>query len=921
MALVRIRHVAVDCMFMSHTVLNGISRQYNIDTLSLLRFFTTCGQKYAKKVNDPHMAQICYNKAAEFISSVTIEDGSEDYEKPIVARALFDLFIGKAECAWENSDTQSAEQYIKEAKIHLEELPGEHEFLASVEYNFGLYTYQARDLEGALRWLKQSIGTRGSDANPSCDESKQARTMRLTGVCLLALQRYAESWDMMKTAEDLCHDPTGAYLLLKLSIIAKKPDALDRLLHTINNEGVDLEICMTSIALFADAQRVSDAVLGYSELSERFKSNKRALVCTIGPRHFETMMTLGRVVDALAILEQCCSMIPQLCREDADFVASKEGEVTKTESGQFARWATLAFAAGCECADRNDFMSAAVLLNRALQIGRTSSTCAMRNEQENDTEKGQKQSNVVMEHEASICRFASSCALCAIDDLSRGPETIQTLTRDDDKGANSGEIQEKRDRMLRLAVEHGNRAKELEKTDFTPRMLLFRAYLVDKQFERAASELLDASRDIKAFDAGAIAEAACAARDVASTKAVISALRCAIELDSNVLLQSVSTGSESLPRGFYGAILVACVDVMRRGLRGDEVGEGENEEDTENNSENVEVGTDDDLILVMRAGLRGLRALGVGYAFDKESDAPNNCEELQYLTDVAWNEGRSAGMQAAYKRWKEWFDLCYGFCSLLPESEESVRRRLMCKLMSACAIVEDDSSMIAQFEEARKHIVQAQSESQRLIQLGFKDNDDDPVKGLLLFLEARIMVGCEDFPGLDSVVSEALTAKIGGGVLEQLAAVCHSWKVGRQSKSEGNGATVRAQCTDLAVALLEKAIDSRLSEEQLDVAAIAMTIRERVGLELSRGMTSGRPLAAFRKAVDFAIERGQGFPNEELRWLAAIGCDRVQILLQIGRCADARSWATETQRLVSGYPQLSSYRPRLVTVLSLNRAD
>lgn len=903
-ALVRIRHVAVDCMFMSHTVLLGISRQYKIDTLSLLRFFTICGHKYAKVVKDLEMAQTCYEKANEFLDASITDDGTEDHEKPIVARAHFDLAIGRAECAWEQGDSRAAENFVSRARTNLEELPGEHEFLASVEYNFGLYSYQAKNLEYALKWLKRSIETRNGVANPSFDKTKQARTMRLAGVCLLAIQNYDESWEMMKTAEDLSPDPTGAYLMLKLSIIAKKPGALDNLLRTIKDESIDLEISMASVALFSDSQRISDAVHGYRELSERFKTDPGALICTISPRHFEALAALGRTDEALQILDKCCDMIPKLYSGVAETDKSAHGNELSPESAQFARWAVLAFAAGCECADRNDFISAANLLDRSLQVARTSSMCAARNENGSDETKDEV-SNVVMEHEASICRFASSCALCSFDELTKGVGPTKTrVSSDDSCNRDASKVQEKRDRMIKLAIAHGTRAKELEPTDFTPRMLLFRARLMDQQYGKAALELLNASREIKSFDAAAIAEAACAANDMASPEAVISALRCAIELDTNVLVGSLNSGSDGLPQGCYGAMLVACVDIMRRGLDNGTIEKGDDSGDN-NEQKNVK-----DLICVMRAGLRGVKALGVDNAFIAEKDASPESDGLRFLTHVSWNEGRLAGMRADHEKWEEWFELCYEFCLFLPGDDELMTMRRMCKIMSACAIVENDESTPDKFHEARKHITQARLECQRLEQLGSRGGETDPVEGLLLFLEARIMVGCEDLVGLGTVVETALKTYVSGGVLEQLATVCYLWKAKDQGTVESE-AEQRSQCTDLAVALLEKAVDARLREKTLNISAVAITMRERIGLELSRGMNSGRPLAAFRKAIDFAVERAHNFPDEELRWLAATGWDRAQILMQVGRCADARCWATETLRLVADCPHLSSYKPRL----------
>lgn len=897
-ALVKVRHIAVDCMYMSTTVLGGISARYNIDDLSLLKFYTACGQRYANDLSDMEMADVCFTKAAEFVESALNESRKEDGDKNVFATAMFDLLIGRAECAWERGESDQAEMFVSDARSYMTELPGEYEFLASVEYNFGLFAYQAKETERALKWLKRSMQTRETDLNTSRDPKKQATTARLAGVCLLALQEYDESWKMMNLAEEMAHDPVGSYLLLKLTVIARKPHAVELLQKIVEDTCISLEVCMASVALFSDAQQISDAATGFEQVFARFKHNLDAVIAVIGPRYFETLVALGKMEKALDVLEVCCLAMEKMTERPA----SGEVGTDIDPSVQFSQWSALLLTTGSKQADQKDFTSAAKLLNRCLQFARSSTARLQpRNAVGSKERISPPSKNVVLENEARVCRLASACALRSVDDMKKGTQ----VKKDVDSGSAEAEVDLRKTELLKMAVVHAERAKHLEPTDFAPRLLLFRAHLLSKEFNKAALELRQSSSEIRSFDPGALAEAACAARDIGSRSSVIAALRCILNLDPSALCNSLASSTASSPNGFFGKVLLSCVHIILDGeqhLSEDEAAEGNaGGKGTQNASTEIA-----DLVSVLERGLVGLEHLGVEEAFGHRKESIHAA--LTYLANICWNKGREFGTSMDFKLWQSFFDLCYRYSVFLPEDADNLHTRRMSKVMSASAVIEDQESKTEDFRRAREHVREARSLSLRLQELS-PVTGEDPIEGLLLTLEARCCVGCQDLDALTHVVDHALQKTLAAPAIEQLASVCYS---GTGQKSDGES---RMRFMDLTTALLSKASDVRLCSGLDDLDALAVTMREHLGIELSRGSSPGRAFKVYQKAVGVVAEHSPDFPMDERRWLVAVGWDRAQMHRRVGQNAEARRWCEGAKELAQGCTTLSTYLPRLEAVL------
>ncbi|PXF46356.1 hypothetical protein BWQ96_03855 [Gracilariopsis chorda] len=893
-ALVRVRHVAVDCMYMSTTALGGISARYNIDDLTLLKFYTACGQKYAAEIGDMDCAEVCFAKAKEFASKAVNEAHMLGPEKLDLSRAMFDLLIGRAECCWERGDSETAERYVNDARTYLHDLPGEFEFLATVEYNFGLFAYQEKQTDRALKWLRRSIETRCDQKNQLRNNVKQAKTMRLAGVCLLALRKYEESWNMMKHAEETHHDPIGSYLLLKLSIITKKTNASDLLLEIIEDSESTIDVCVAAVSLFGDAQRVSEAADGYKALYEKFDGDPRTQACVIGPRYFEALAAIGKIDKALMVLETCSSYISRLgemneWKTEVPKAIEIDDDNGQDQVSQFLRWSALLLSIGSAQADRKDFKSSALLLTKALSLARTAKDVSARRAS-SSAQPYPIPENVVLANEARICRLASSCALCSI---SEKKQSIKMMER------NSEELEKDDKLMLELSLEHARRSKELEPDDYSPRLLLFRTHLIAGNYTEAASELENSSTEIRTFDAGALAEAACAARDVGSTTAVIAVLRCVIAMDTSILLKTLDSSINSPPHGFYGTVLLACINLQLRNMSGRE---GNDSATVESEDCDADIDAVQDLFHTLESGLQGIKQLGVDVAFDK-STIPE--ETIAYLVNVSWNAGRDAGTKMRYVLWDSFFAVCYEFTMFQQENIDVFQTRRMSKLMSACANIENPKSDTSNYEKARVLLQDARRDSQKMRLLSSAD-DEDPLGGVLLMLEARCCTGCGDLEGLSKIIETSMHQEVGAGVLEQLAAVCYHFSHGKSHDSQ-----ISARCADLTTALLSKASDRRLCEEDKDINALAITMREHLGIELSRGASTARSYNVFRKIAGVVLEYGDQYPVDERRWLVAVGWDRAQMHKQLGKIAEAKRWCELVLKVVADSIQLSTYRPRL----------
>lgn len=894
--LVQVRHVAVDCMYMSTTVLGGISARFNIDDLALLKFYTACGQRYASIGKNMDMADVCFTKAAEFVPAAVNETGKDDLDRVQLSKAMFDLLLGRAECAWEKGDSKQAEQFIDNAHTYINHLPGKHEYLASVEYNFGLYTYEQKDIQRALKWLNKSIETRAMEANTNRSVERQAKSMRLAGVCLLAMQQYQQSWQMMKSAQDMHSEPVGFYLLLKLAIITKQPQALQLLLNTVDDHDIDLQTCMACVALFGDAQKINEAASAFHRLFSRFKNDPQAIACTIGPRYFQTLAALGKIQESIDVLDICTSSLDDLRNQQT---TSADQPTSSSETGHLPHrlpdWPALLLATGSAQAERKDYYSASILLNRALVFARTYSS---------DTETAIPLPNVVLENEGAVCRLVSSSALCCLQELRQNPPVNPNGNKNE-----QDKVLEKHEFLLKIARKNAERAKDLDRTDYAPRLLLFRIHLFSQQHEKAAAELSEASKDIKFFDAGALAEAACAAKDVGSMTSVVAALKCILVMDPKSLSKLSEKEDQQVCKGFYGKVLTSCVHLM---LDMDSKSASDSGSSVEhNNSQNsdISVHITSQLLDVLHAGAKGIKILGIEIAFDNEKGQRK--KSILYLRNVSWNIGKRAGELFDFESWYGFFEACFMYSTFLEPSDENLQTQRMAKIMCASALIENPGSGEDEFKEARSHVQDARAVCNKF-ESPSKSAVVNPVEGLLVTLEARCCTKCGDLESLDVVIQGYISREgVDAGVIEQLAAIVHSFPA---TDSDRSG-EIKSKCADLKAVLLSKAVDTRMSGSgSIDLEALAVAMREHLTVELSRGTSYGRAYYCFMKAVGVVVENETDYPGDERRWLVAIGWDRAEMFHRLGQNAEAKRWGG-VQKMADGCLGLSSYVPRIEAFL------
>lgn len=928
----RTRHFAVDCTHLAHVALNGVSERFQINDLLLMQFYISCGRKYSKLSNDNRLALACYQRAEQLSCHIDQLNTNQPASLPTYAsRAMFELYIGKAECLWAGNESNSdndhdhrlCEELISKAKLFLEVLPNEAEYLASVEFNFGLYAYERRDIDRAVRWLNQSIATREENSDKDIvNRKKQATSKRLVGVCLLALQKYEQSWKMLKQAESLNHEPNGVYLLLKLSIITKKrKSAAELLLKTVESQQLSLTDCVGCVSLFVDANLLHDAKTAYHSLFQRFKQDVDSIVSVIGPKLFETAVSMGDSTEALDALNTVCELIEK-----------------HNKNNEYLRWATLCLAAGCNCSESSEYYSAAIFLEQALLIGRRvqfvkdtaggiSISASNKNTISNTliVKHGEidrqinKSANIVMMHEGMVHRLLSTNASKYLENsaktrkdgalgVSSGHDGSEMYDNDEDSG--SDEDKDRHDKMIKLAIDHAEKALSLEPADFTARLLLFRSHIMAGDSGKAVLDLSNANRDLDSLDVSALIEAACLARDRGYPQSVVTVLK-------YILTQS-ETDLKNYPKGFYGTTFVSCVGIMRNEI--DQLMLSTDEDDDDDSNDDSNDAENDamlskyrrDLVDVYNAGIQGLQTMDIEDAFgDGKGGKDVEDEKLGYLCDVAWNEGRRLNDKDD-KLIIGFFNACHALCQFCTVSNETLRMRLISKVMCACAAIEGDS---ADYREAYVHLQKARQESDTLKEADQHDSAVIEMRNVMIIVEARChaashdleafektMMNCNGGHVQESMSSSPLLIGITAEGLEILAGVCHSWFDSLNVATSGTD-TERVKLEKLRLArlqigLLDRAVAMRISYNQYSSDVVA-TMRQIIKIHLRINEASGGALQAFKRALAYGKEHAASIDRDERQWLISFGWDRGRTLMQMGRRVEAEAWATSTLEIIN----------------------
>lgn len=911
--VVKLRHVAVDCMYMSITVLGGISVQYDIDELSLLKFYTICGRKYIG-IDDTGLASVCFEKAHEFSKSAEAVASDTPAAKRALMKAMFDLNIGRAECAWEMNDLKLAEELVLDSAQLLNELPDEHEFLASVLYNFGLYAYESENLEQAQKWLRMSIDTRGSSLNKLCDASKQARTSRLLGVCALSQDDMKLAYEMMQRAESIFHDPVGTYFLLKLAVINQVQDIQRDLLALMDDEDAGIEVCMAAVALLCDAQRLNEAKCGLSRLYDRYVENAQITVRTVGPRYFEVLTSVNDWSKASDVLLHCYRLIKFVT--DADGTASIP-EITSKRPLEHASpackhddrdmWFGLVLRVASVVADQRHYFQAAWLLGVGIALAEqseTTSRCASTTESEEVPEKMQASCcsipQLYTQNEVVIRRLAAACGLLAAKDFDDSSWPLLLKLPGEKQYSDRGAV-------LRQALNHAQRAKQVDPSDFASRILTFRLHLALGNTAQAVAQFEDSVDTLTNFDAGALAEAVCDAQK-SGNGCVLTLLKCMLRCKYTT--HGDASGRDVWPKGFFGSVFISAVNIVfddGSPLRFSccrEKNEVCSVQDMDNADEEV-------LSSVLRHGLSALQHIGLGHAFVDDEQAES---ALVYVQDISWNAGKRAGEAGRTASWAGFFDLCHDFAKMRSQSVAVLHTRRIAQLQSATALIESEDSV--RDENVNESALQKLQEVRDLthkirdIEDGQQAAKSDAIEPLIFVLEARCYAYKDDQSEISRIIDKMIDAKITEpGVYEQVAAVSMSASTLRVTSSDS-----QVHRLDNAARALSHAVQIRLRAEKPDLESCSVDLRELIGLELSRTVSVSRAYVALENALALLTEY-DSYPLEEQRWLTATAWDTAQMLHGTGHYDDAERWAEAAVRSTHGNLALLVYVPRIEAFL------
>lgn len=829
-------------------------------------------------------ASVCFTKAMEFQQSALKAQVSNQPKSRVLSKALFDLLVGRAECCWARKETSLAETLVGEAAQYLGELVDEADTLANIEYNFGLFSYRAEEVDKAIGWLVKSIQTRELRADGKMDKQKQSISARLAGVCYLSRNNFDDACAMLKKAEKLHHDPVGAYLLLKISASKRDSSAVDQMMRIIADSESSLDLCLGSIACIADAQWQEDAVNGLKTLFQRFESDGPAILEHIAPRYFESLAAIGRTEEAIQLLEKIIILLGRFVNGDENDGTSTKPKPTEIAS-TFQLWSSISLAAGSRLADRNDNAFAMIVLDKALKIAREG----------RELESSEKK-DPLLENEATVCRLLASCAIVHASSLSCNRNGVEEAKANGNNTKLDSTSSPTRDESIEMAKSCASRALDLEPSDSSACLLLFRALILEDEPGLAAEEIQKACLSTESLDVSEIAEAACYAQDYGNTEAVLAALGCILHLPEATLQKNLIESSTKPVHKFFGDVFVSYIKLL--------VNSAESNDEGNDMEEQIEFRPSLEVLprlhTSFEAGVRGTLVLGLDIAFGVEVEGRE--QSLKYLADVSWNCGKFAGERDMYDLWESFFDLSYYLHDLRKKSNESLESMRIARMFSAVALVESGTKDRDELVKANNRLMDAKQITDQLA----IENDSFQSKILLIQAKCFIGMGALDEMGYCAdVVCQDKTMSIED--MQQLAMIYRA----KTEYDVPNKSESIARRNEMACTLLKCMVDQLLLVDELDIADLALTLRELVSAEIGRGEFGNKAAQAFSRAVGVITENKNKYPSEEVRWLAATGWDRAEMLFMAGKYNEAMRWADMAMEVAMTDKALQTYIPRI----------
>jgi len=175
--------------------------------------------------------------------------------------------------AWQRSQAELAYSFISKALDEMCE-PTQILYLSVVTYNFGVQLHSEKKFQDAVKWLELSVDIYNKDSQH--DKARQAKTLRLLGIsrsafrlcnildikvcfiakanCYIEQNNYEKALRCIELANMENLHPAGFYLLVKVSFLAKKPNAPELLYSLLNLTDCPFDMAIAAVKLAAEHQ-------------------------------------------------------------------------------------------------------------------------------------------------------------------------------------------------------------------------------------------------------------------------------------------------------------------------------------------------------------------------------------------------------------------------------------------------------------------------------------------------------------------------------------------------------------------------------------------------------------------------------------------------------------------------------------------
>lgn len=426
--------------------------------------------------------------------------------------------------------------------------------------------------------------------------------------------------------------------------------------------------------------------------------------------------------------------------------------------------------------------------------------------------------------------------------------------------------------------------------------------------------MIDASKSVQDFDVGALAEAACDARDVGSFDAVLAVLRCILRTGASVD-DCHSSIKDSTP-GFCGAVFLSAIYLVgdRMPLVKSILEDGGTGMDESDASKGSTVSESDlkDVQEIFKDGYRSIVHLGNDVAFATEDERDST---LQYVSDAAWNLGGFCGAKRWHCLWRDFFELSGSLSSLAQQSREVLETRQVCYVMCATASVEkieaglDDASAYATalgFVEKAKSMQIEITKACGIKPLRDVEESLEKVQLLIHNLEAQCYGGLRDQKRLALLIEEVKERpKSDPDLLQRLASIAFDSRAPSSTSEEQKYLRLQNAAT-----CLNAAIDALLLMPKIDLKRCSSLLRDLLGIQLCIVTSSNLAFLTLKRSMGL-MEEHTDFPNEERRWITRTAWDTAEMHCKTGRVSEAKRWAEAAIKCAAGNPGLSTYIPRI----------